>query len=86
MADLKVIIVDEKIHESVFRDTYTVAGICFGFWLIIQYMDAAIIPQILFAVLAVLVLAGKGKIRMKRMSPDEALKYLKARKPSKEGL
>ena len=77
MKDQKIILVDEKLHQSIYRDTVSIGLLIFGFWFSYNYVGDSYILETVLAFVFIIWMFGKSPALVKKMNGPDALKYLK---------
>ncbi len=83
--EFKVLLINESTAKSIVTDTYTFA--CFIGCLFLNYYflgDSTVLQIFICAMLLLLVSRSRGKGKTKKMTPNEALEYLKGEEHAKK--
>lgn len=74
---MKIIIINESTRSSIMADTCTFGCLLASFFVNYNYLGNSTITTLLISFVAVIVAYGRGLSKIKRMTPEEALDYLK---------
>lgn len=76
MDKFKILIVNESTVNSIITDTYTFACLIGCLFANFYLLGDSVVIKIFLCILCLCVILGRGNSKFKRMTPDEALKYL----------
>ena len=76
-SQVKVIIVNESTKNSIIADSYTFGGLLVSFFVNYNYLGNSTIITLLISFMMFVFTFNRGSLKIKKMTPDEALVYLK---------
>jgi len=76
MDEIKILIINESTSQSIISDIWSGGIIFAGFFVNFYCLGNSVILQVLWGVIALMVVRAKGSPKIKRMAPLEALEYL----------
>lgn len=84
MDDFKVLVINESNAKSVISDIFTYVGLMACFFINYNFLGNSTIITLLISVCFFLGIWGKGTKKINKMTPDEALEYLRTREKERK--
>lgn len=84
MQELKVLVINESTARSIITDTYSTVSLMACFFINYYFLGDATLIKIFIIGLFFFWLSSKTNKRIKRMTPGEALEYLKMREEERK--
>jgi len=85
MEKLKVLVINESTSKSIISDTYTFVSLIGCLFANFYLLGDSVVIKIFICILCLCVILRRGNSKIKKMTPDEALKYLTDNKPVESG-
>jgi len=72
----RIIIIDEKIHQSIFRDIFSFFTLLAAFWVNYNFMGNGIVLQLILGAVWFMAMCARSNKFVNRLGPEDAIVYL----------